>query len=165
MRKRCTATRKVNNIQAILLSVATCGFVGYIPGAPGTYASILGCAILYMLPVASLFSSVVLVFVVAAISLISVNNLTYDGEDPPYIVIDELAGMFVAMAGHQVTLLSLFIGFILFRFFDIIKPYPIRRFEHLKGGYGVVADDIVAGIFANFLLWLGYFALGMFGSR
>jgi phosphatidylglycerophosphatase A len=140
----------------------TCGFVGYIPGAPGTYASILGCVILYVLPFDSLFSSVVLVFVVAVISVISVNNLMYDGDDPSYIVIDELAGMFAAMAGHKVTLLSLIIGFILFRFFDIIKPYPIRQLERLRGGYGVVADDIVAGVFANFLLWLGYFALGMF---
>jgi phosphatidylglycerophosphatase A len=140
----------------------TCGFVGYIPGAPGTYASILGCVILYVLPFDSLFSSVVLVFVVAVISVISVNNLMYDGDDPSYIVIDELAGMFVTIAGHEVTLLSLFIGFILFRFFDIIKPYPIRQLERLRGGYGVVADDIVAGVFANFLLWLGYFALGMF---
>jgi phosphatidylglycerophosphatase A len=138
--------------------------VGYIPGAPGTYASILGCFILYMLPVASLFSSLALVFVVALVSVISVNNLAYDGEDPSYIVIDELAGMFAAMAGHKITLLSLFIGFILFRFFDIIKPYPIKHFERLKGGYGVVADDIVAGIFANLLLWLGYFALQMFKS-
>ena len=146
------------------MSVVTCGFVGYIPGAPGTYASILGCAILYILPVTSLFSSVALVFLVAVISVISVNNLMYDGDDPSYIVIDELAGMFVAMAGHKVTLLSLFIGFILFRFFDIMKPYPIRQLERLRGGYGVVADDVVAGIFANFLLWLGYFALGMFGS-
>ena len=138
--------------------------MGYIPGAPGTYASILGCVILYVLPFDSRFSSVVLVFVAALISIICVNNLMYDGEDPSYIVIDELAGMFAAMAGHNVTLLSLFIGFILFRFFDIIKPYPIRRLERLRGGYGVVADDIVAGVFANFLLWLGYFALGMFRS-
>jgi phosphatidylglycerophosphatase A len=140
----------------------TCGFVGYIPGAPGTYASIIGCAILYMLPVASLFSCVALVLGIAVISVISVNNLSYDGEDPSYIVIDELAGMFAAMAGHKITLLSLFIGFILFRLFDIMKPYPIRQLERLKGGYGVVADDVVAGIFANFLLWLWYFSLGTF---
>jgi phosphatidylglycerophosphatase A len=164
MKKRCTEKRKANNIQTILLSVVTCGFVGYVPGAPGTYASILGCAILYVLPSFSLLSSVILALVITAISVISVNNLAYDGEDPSYIVIDEFAGIFAAMAGHKVTLLSLFIGFILFRFFDIIKPYPIRQFERLKGGYGVVADDIAAGVFANILLWLGHFVSGMFTS-
>jgi len=144
--------------------VATCGFVGFIPGAPGTYASIFGCVILYILPFSSLFLNIISLGIVTVGSVICINHLVYDGEDPSYIVIDELAGMFVAMAGHENTVPNLLIGFILFRFFDIIKPYPIKHFERLKGGYGVVADDIVAGIFANFNLWLGYFALQMFRS-
>jgi phosphatidylglycerophosphatase A len=88
--------------------------------------------------------------------------LKYDGKDPSYIVIDELAGMFVAMAGHKPTALNIISGFILFRIFDIIKPYPIRRVERLKGGYGVVADDVLAGIFANCLIWLEYLVLRIF---
>ena len=138
--------------------------MGYIPGAPGTYASALGCVVLYLLPFSSLLASVFIAFAITAISVVSINNLTYEGEDPPYIVLDELAGMFVTMAGHEPTVKGLFIGFILFRFFDIIKPYPIRRLECLKAGYGVVADDIGAGIFANLLLWLGSSALCMFQS-
>ncbi len=144
--------------------VVSCGFVGHIPGAPGTYASVIGCVILYLLSFSSPLAGVVLVIAVTFISVVSVNNLAYEGEDPAYVVIDELAGMFMTMAGHRATVMTLFIGFILFRFFDIIKPYPIKRFERLKGGYGVVADDIVAGILANLLLWLGYSALHMFES-
>ena len=138
--------------------------MGHIPGAPGTYASILACVILYFFPFGTSFSSVALPAAMAIISVVSINNLVYDGEDPSYIVIDELAGMFVALAGHRITMLSLFVGFILFRFFDIMKPYPIKRLERLRGGYGVVADDIVAGVFANLVLWLGYLALTFFGS-
>ena len=56
------------------------------------------------------------------------------------------------MAGHRATLISCTIGFILFRIFDILKPFPIKRIERLKKGYGVVGDDILAGIFANIIL-------------
>jgi len=63
--------------------------------------------------------------------------------------------MFITMAGHNITFISLLIGFILFRFFDIIKPYPIRRVEAFRKGYGILADDIIAGIFANLLLIIG----------
>jgi phosphatidylglycerophosphatase A len=78
--------------------------------------------------------------------------LKLDGGDPGYIVIDEMAGMFVTMAGHKATILNILIGFVLFRVFDIIKPYPIKKIEGLGKGYGIVADDILAGIFANLVL-------------
>jgi len=67
-------------------------------------------------------------------------------------VIDELAGMCVAMAGHGVTLVNVVIGFVFFRVFDILKPFPIRHAERLRKGYGIVADDVIAGIFANVVL-------------
>jgi phosphatidylglycerophosphatase A len=89
-------------------------------------------------------------------SVVSISLLKYEGEDPSYIVIDELVGMFITMAGHEMNIMNIISGFILFRFFDIIKPYPIRRVEHFKGGYGIVADDVLAGIFANMLIYLGY---------
>jgi phosphatidylglycerophosphatase A len=150
--------------QFSLLFIATCGFVGYLPVAPGTYASILGCAVAYFFPFSSLSGNTLFLCGLIVCSVLCVNRLKYEGEDPPYIVIDEFAGMLVAMAGHKTTALNLLIGFILFRFFDIIKPYPIKHFERLKGGYGVVADDIVAGIFANLLLWMGYYVLNIFRS-
>jgi phosphatidylglycerophosphatase A len=139
-----------------LLFIVTCGFIGYLPGAPGTYASILGCFIVYFIAFSSVFGNMVFVCCLTVCSVISINLLKYDGEDPSYIVLDELVGMFVTMAGHKMNLLNIITGFIFFRFFDIIKPFPIRHVERLKGGYGVVADDVLAGIFANLLMYLGY---------
>ena len=144
---------KLNNF---LLFIVTCGFIGFLPGAPGTYASILGCIILYFFTFSSVFGNIVFVCCLTVCSVVCINLLEYEGEDPSYIVIDEIVGMFITMTGHEMNLLNIISGFILFRFFDIIKPYPIRRVERFKGGYGIVADDVLAGIFANMLIHLGY---------
>ena len=81
--------------------------------------------------------------------------------DSRHIVIDEVAGFLVTMSFLPPTARHMLLGFALFRFFDIVKPFPIRRLEGLKGGYGVVADDVMAGIYANMVvrvcifLWQG----------
>lgn len=135
-------------MNSIYLFFATCGFIGYLPYMPGTWASIFACFVLYFLPVRSLLAYVALIlFLVCATACI--NMLTFEGKDPQHIVIDEFCGMFVTMAGHSTTIINLLIGFILFRFFDIVKPYPVRYVERYKKGYGIMADDIVAGAFAN----------------
>ena len=148
MTKRSTATS--NNLFYVFV---TLGPIGYLPYAPGTYGSAFACILLYLLP--SIFTQPLFVLIFIIVSLIVLNNLVLEGKDPGYIIIDEVAGMFVAMTGHSITFLSLLAGFILFRFFDIIKPYPIRRVEIFRKGYGILADDIVAGIFTNLLLILG----------
>ena len=121
-----------------------------MPGAPGTYASVFGCVLIYIFP--SIFANIFFCAGLVLFSILCVNLFRYDGEDPSYIVIDELAGICVAMAGHSISLMNTIIGFVLFRIFDIIKPFPIKQAERLKGGYGIVADDVVAGIFANVIL-------------
>jgi phosphatidylglycerophosphatase A len=151
--KKPAPSKLANNL---LLFIVTCGFIGYLPGAPGTYASILGCVIVYFVNFNSLLGNIIFVCCLTLFSIVCINFLEYEGEDPSYIVIDELVGMFITMAGHPSNFLNIISGLILFRFFDIIKPYPIRRVESLKVGYGVVADDILAGVFANLLLYSGY---------
>jgi len=121
-----------------------------MPGAPGTYASVFGCVLIYIFP--SIFANIFFCACLVLFSTLCVNLFRYDGEDPGYIVIDELAGICVTMAGHSISLMNTIIGFVLFRIFDIIKPFPIKQAERLKGGYGIVADDVVAGIFANVIL-------------
>lgn len=74
------------------------------------------------------------------------------GKDHPRVVIDEVAGMWLAMLGVPVTAASLFAGLVLFRFFDIRKPLGIRRLERLPGGLGVMLDDVLAGLYTNALL-------------
>ena len=137
-------------LNKVLACIVTCCYVGYAPGAPGTYASVFGCVLIYIFP--SIFANIFFCAGLVLFSILCVNLFRYDGEDPSYIVIDELAGICVAMAGHSITLMNTIIGFVLFRIFDIIKPFPIKQAERLKGGYGIVADDVVAGIFANVIL-------------
>ena len=133
-----------------LQCITTCCYLGYLPGAPGTYASALGCLLIYFFPL--IFSNIFFCIGFVLFSVLAVNFYQYNGKDPGYIVIDELAGICVTMAGQKITLTITAIGFVLFRFFDIVKPFPIKKAEQLKGGYGVVADDVVAGIFANIIL-------------
>jgi len=130
--------------------IVTCGYIGRLPFAPGTYASILGCVLVYLFP--SLFTNLVIVVCLVVCAVLCINQLEFEGQDPGYIVIDELAGMCIAMTGQSVTLINIVIGFAFFRGFDILKPFPIRHAERLPKGYGIVADDVIAGIFANALL-------------
>ena len=68
--------------------------------------------------------------------------------DPGQVVADEVCGFLVTMILVPSTLSNIFLGFLLFRFFDITKPYPVRKFEKLPGGWGIVIDDIAAGVYA-----------------
>ncbi|HEX2965550.1 MAG TPA: phosphatidylglycerophosphatase A [Syntrophorhabdaceae bacterium] len=138
------------SLDAILRFLVTCCYIGYLPGASGTYASAAACILVYFFP--SVFADIFFCAGLVVFSVICVNLYRYDGTDPKYIVIDELAGMCVALAGHSASLKNIIIAFVLFRLFDILKPVPIRTAERLRGGYGVMADDVIAGIFANIIL-------------
>jgi len=72
--------------------------------------------------------------------------------DPGWVVIDEVCGYLVTMFLIPYSITNIFLGFLFFRFFDILKPPPIRRFESLPGGLGIVTDDVIAGIYANIIL-------------
>jgi phosphatidylglycerophosphatase A len=148
MTKRFTATTH----RAFHLFI-TLGPIGYLPFAPGTYGSAFACILIYFFPV--VFTHYLFVAIFIVISLIVLNNLVLEEKDPGNVVIDEVAGMFVSMAGHTISFPGLLAGFLLFRFFDIIKPYPIRKVEALRKGYGILADDVIAGIFVNLILFLG----------
>ncbi len=148
----------------VLTFIVSCAFIGYIPPLPGTYASLSGCLFIYCayLVLGNIPFIAWFLFAIGFIlfSMLCIHLLPYEGKDPRYIVIDELAGIFVTMMGHRVTFFNLFAGFLLFRFFDIIKPPPVRTIERLAGAYGIVGDDVVAGIFANLGLiiagiWIG----------
>ena len=136
----------------LALLFVTCGGVGYAPFAPGTVASLLGCVLLYLFP--GIFTHPLFVILLSASAIICINRMELADKDPSYIVLDELAGMCVAMIGHGLGVVGLLKGFVLFRIFDILKPFPIRRIERLPKGYGIVADDILAGIYANVALLL-----------
>ncbi len=131
-------------------------FIGYFPLMPGTIGSALVVAGLWYLQFQKHFVftpklSWIVVIAAAAISTVvsSRPKAVFGKEDPKQIIIDECAGQMVTFFLVPITLNTLVLGFLLFRFFDIIKPFPIYKMEELEGGLGITADDIVAGIFAN----------------
>ncbi|MDL2321328.1 phosphatidylglycerophosphatase A [Desulfosarcina sp. OttesenSCG-928-B08] len=144
--------------EKIILFLATGGLIGYAPKAPGTFGSLAAlplCLGLTVLPwKAAVFTIFALTLGSVWISGAAASIL--DQSDPKSVVIDEICGMAIALAGLPLTPASAFFGFALFRFFDILKPFPIRWIDrNISGGWGIMLDDVLAGIFANILLRAG----------
>jgi len=137
----------------LALLVATAGGAGYAPVAPGTVGSALAAAILWLVP----FSPLGLALWMLAVTLAGTwaagrAERALRVKDPGSIVIDEVAGMTMAVLFLPRTLPVLATGFLLFRFFDIVKPFPARGIQRLHGGVGVMADDVIAGLYALAIL-------------
>ena len=141
--------------------IATVGYCGYFPFAPGTVGSAAG--LLVYLLVWWTGSTLVEVGLITGLFLAGVWAGTtaeqyFGGIDPGPIVLDEVVGMLITLAFIPVGLTGALAGFVLFRFFDVIKPWPANRLESLHGGLGVMADDAMAAVYANLslhgLLWL-----------
>ena len=135
--------------------VATVGYSGYFPVAPGTVGSAAGL-VAYLLvwwsqSVAVEVGLILLVFA-AGVWAGTIAEQYFGGIDPGPIVIDEVAGMLITLAFVPVSLTGALVAFVLFRVFDVVKPYPARRLERLHGGLGVMADDAMAAIYANITL-------------
>ena len=136
----------------ILAAFTSVFFVGYAPFMSGTIGSVPAAVVAFWLgdrPVALLLLAAILFVLGVAAS--SRGERIFGRKDPSEVVIDEFVGMLVAFLWLPVTWQSLVAAFLLFRLFDIWKPFPARRFEELPGGLGVMADDLVAGIYANLL--------------
>jgi len=140
--------------------IATTFGAGYSPFAPGTAGAIVGCAFIWVFEKYELLSTyddaIIFAILTALVTLLGVfvtNKLSSDwGKDPSKVVIDELIGVWIAMIFVPFTWVNLLIAFVLFRFFDIAKPLGVRKMENLKGGVGVMMDDVLAGIYANIVL-------------
>jgi len=141
----------------LALSIATCG-VGYLPLAPGTFGSLVAVGIFLLLARTTSPNALVAVVLVAIVVVTFVGiwaatrtEQLSGPKDPGKVVVDEVAGQFIAL--FPLTLftrwstLAVIVSFILFRFFDIVKPYPANRLQELHGGAGVMFDDLVAGVY------------------
>lgn len=136
--------------------------LGYFPIASGTVGSAAAIAVIVALhhyvPVlfapesAPLFWLVTVAGVAASMGLSSRAVDNFGSEDPSPIVIDEFVGQWITFLMVPVTWRTLLLGFLLFRFFDIVKPYPVYALEEAEGGVGITMDDVVAGICANICL-------------
>lgn len=154
----------------LALAIATCG-VGYLPLAPGTWGSLLAVGAYFLAHIAFLNPHIdtpaaVTSYVFVTGELVIILVVTVCGiwaagrtervlkiKDPGKVVVDEVAGQSIALLAVPLSTeghwpVWMLVAFILFRFFDIIKPYPARKFESLHGGLGIMADDVVAGVYA-----------------
>ena len=150
----------------LALAIATCG-VGYAPVAPGTFGSLVGVAVFLALTRVGagsvlLLIAAILFFTFAGIWAGTRTEALSDRKDPGKVVVDEVAGQLIALfplvfVSWSITTVTL--SFILFRFFDIVKPYPANRLQDLKGGVGIMCDDLVAGAYAAIIVSIVWGAL------
>ncbi len=148
----------------LFLVIATGLYSGKLPKAPGTWGSLvalLPCFFMRNLPLSSYLTVTASVFIIGTIAAGAAEKII-DTPDPGSVVIDEIVGIFVTFIAMPApdTPLCWLLGFLLFRLFDIAKPFPVNWFDqHFHGGLGIMLDDIIAGIYAfcclQALWWIG----------
>ena len=138
-------------------AIATAGYIGYFPFAPGTLGAGIGCLIYMAAPLHSAVTELAALtgFIAFSVWIAGKAEQSFKMKDPGCIVIDEIAGSLVTFFALPPSIFIGIAGFVLFRIFDILKPFPIRWLEKkLPGGFGVVMDDVAAGIISNIILHL-----------
>jgi len=144
-------------VHTLILIIATGFYSGFLPKAPGTWGSLVGLALFFLLHTLSLpvyLSVVAGLFVVGSLAAGEAEKIL-DNRDPGVVVIDEIVGILIAMTAVPMSPLTMALGFLLFRIFDIAKPFPINFFDQrFHGGLGIMLDDVVAGIYSLIILQL-----------
>ena len=137
--------------------IATGFYSGYLPKAPGTWGSLVGLLLFFLLHTLSLgiyLAIVAGIFIIGTFAAGEAEKIM-DRKDPGLVVIDEIVGMLITMIAIPATPLTMGLGFILFRIFDIWKPFPIGLVDQrFHGGLGIMLDDIIAGIYSLIILQL-----------
>jgi phosphatidylglycerophosphatase A len=141
-------------MQSLMKFLATGLGLGYVPKMPGTAGSALGLVLVWALAGLNVgeYLLFTVVFSLFSIWIADQADKHFSVKDAPQIVIDEVAGIVVTFVAIPLTPLTVILGFILFRFFDIVKIPPIRQSQRLPGGWGVVVDDLLAGVAANIVM-------------
>ncbi|MBI5026949.1 MAG: phosphatidylglycerophosphatase A [Nitrospirae bacterium] len=157
MRLRTKEVQSNTISQLLSKNIATLGFIGYLPVAPGTFGSLAGFVTFLLikdLPVSVYILTISAVFVTGVFASRRAEIL-FKEKDAHCIVIDEFAGFLLSVLFLPKEITYLLSAFILFRFFDILKPPPIRLIERsVKGGLGIMLDDLVAAFYANICIQL-----------
>ena len=156
-------------INRICLILSTFFGLGFFPGAPGTLGTLGAVGVVWLLHnvitgAEFFYPLITLAIVFLSFPIVSRASVVLNREDPPQVVIDELCGYMVTMLFIEPTPSHLALGFFLFRFFDIAKPFPVRKLEALPKGYGVVMDDVAAGVYSNLCLHVFVFLTVGFSS-
>ena len=132
--------------------IATAGGIGFLRKGAGTAAAVVFCIIWYFISIGYIYQALLLVALLAAGIWSATRMETVWEHDSNRIVIDEVLGMMITLAFLPNDVQYIITGCILFRFFDIVKPLGIRRAESLPRGIGVMADDVLAGVYAHLIL-------------
>ncbi|MGQ9671683.1 MAG: phosphatidylglycerophosphatase A family protein [Candidatus Aminicenantales bacterium] len=136
-------------------ALATCGGIGFVPLAPGTVASLV-VSLLYKFFLFRLswllYFGLFVLLVAWGIVASSIQASALNQTDPRRIVIDEVCGQLIALAALPADWMTVGLSFLLFRLMDIVKPFPIRKTEKFPGGWGIMADDVVAGLMARLVI-------------
>lgn len=140
-----------------LTYVLAVGFgLGLAPAAPGTFGSLLGPPLVWLVQNCGIplpgQTAVAVVLILLGAPICRIGAEVLGKKDPGAVVYDEIVSFFLVFAAVPVTWLTALLGFGLFRLFDITKPWPARQFESLPAGWGIMADDLVAGLYAGALL-------------
>jgi phosphatidylglycerophosphatase A len=140
-------------MKTIIKLISTGFYIGYSPVAPGTVGSLLGVVIyLYLSNFGLVYLFTCLFLVIIGFLVSGKAEKIYNEKDCGKIVIDEIAAMCMVYIALPKNMWIVIAGFLLFRIFDIMKPYPIKNAEKLKGSSGIMLDDIIAAVYANLIL-------------
>ncbi|TFG36438.1 MAG: phosphatidylglycerophosphatase A [Desulfobacterales bacterium] len=148
----------------LIMAIASGCYTGYLPKAPGTWGTLVAFPLHFLLIRLSqtgYYASLGIIFVVAVLTAGSAEKIL-DRGDPGVVVIDEIIGMLIGLIGAPMKTVPLIIAFFLFRFFDIVKPFPAGWADaYLHGGLGIVLDDVIAGIYTLLVMqilkaWLNW---------
>ena len=142
-------------MRRLALLIATSGYIGFAPAAPGTVGSAAGVALFYLVRAAAtpwLEAAVIALLFAAGVWAASSAEQQLGRTDPGPVVIDEVVGMLITLVWLPVTPLGAFVGFLIFRVLDVVKPWPSRQFESLHGGLGIMADDAMAAVYGRLLM-------------
>ena len=137
------------------LFIATCGYLGFVPVAPGTFGSAAGLVVFLAVrasgSIAVELAAIVLLFLVGVWSATQAEH-HFGGIDPQPVILDEVVGMLITLAFLPVNWVGALVGFLVFRVLDVVKPWPAARLERLHGGLGVMADDGMAAVYGNLIM-------------
>lgn len=137
----------------IIKTFSTVFYIGYLPYIPGTFASIFGVLLYYLVkdnPTTHILLTLSLIII--SLCLGARAEKIFQTKDARYIVIDEVAGMLLALLFLPHDFIVVILAFFIFRILDAVKPYPAYELQNLRGGLGIITDDIIAGLYTNLIL-------------
>ncbi len=147
----------------LIKAFATVLGVGFLPVAPGTWATVVGAAIAYCLGSnLPAYTILLLVLLILGVMTSGIVEKQLNQKDPGIVVIDEVVGVMVALWGLPLIWPVMICGFFLFRAFDMFKIYPINKLEAQSGGWGIMLDDCMAGVYTSIILRIALRCAGFF---